>query len=40
MLAVKELDTSSTGRGDGLIEGDLGTVGVHANIKRVLLGTV
>jgi hypothetical protein len=39
VLSVEELDTGSAGRG-GLVEGDLGDMAVHADIKRVLLGAV
>jgi hypothetical protein len=39
VLAVKELDTGSTGR-LRVIKGDLGDVGVGSHVERVLLGAV
>lgn len=40
VLAVQELDTSSTRGVLRLVEGDLGDMAVHADIKRVLLAAI
>jgi hypothetical protein len=39
-LTIEELNTSSAGRGDFLVEKDLGDMAVHPNVERVHLGTV
>lgn len=40
ILALEELDTGGGGSLGGLVEGDLGDVGVQLDIERVLLGSV